>query len=207
MKWLGAGTLDSDTPGLKSCHCPYELWPWANCLTSPGLSFLFGKVAVITWLQQMEADRGRGKPNMRGNNMERQASQVVQMLKYPPVRAGDTSRFSLWVEKIPWRRKWQLTSIFLPGKFHGQRSLAGYSPWSRKSQTWLSKHPVDTWTPSKIRFTCWVGGVGLLFHTGRFQSIPKKVFVIVSKHCPCHWCHPFGLDFAGESTCWHGGWA
>ena len=29
-----------------------------------------------------------------------------------------------------WRNKWQSTSVFLPGKFHGQRSLAGYSPWS-----------------------------------------------------------------------------
>ena len=37
-----------------------------------------------------------------------------------------------WVEKIPWRRKWQPTSVFLPGKSHGQRSLAGYSPWSLK---------------------------------------------------------------------------
>ena len=33
----------------------------------------------------------------------------------------------LWVGKIPWRRKWQLTPVFLPGKSHGQRSLAGYS--------------------------------------------------------------------------------
>ena len=34
-----------------------------------------------------------------------------------------------WVRKIPWRRKWQPTALYLPGKFHGQRSLAGYSPW------------------------------------------------------------------------------
>ena len=31
-----------------------------------------------------------------------------------------------------WRRKWQPTPVFLPGKFHVQRSLAGYSPWGRK---------------------------------------------------------------------------
>ena len=31
-----------------------------------------------------------------------------------------------------WRRKWQSTPVFLPGKSHGQRSLAGYSPWGRK---------------------------------------------------------------------------
>ena len=36
-------------------------------------------------------------------------------------------RFDPWVRKIPEMRKWQPTSIFLPGKFHGQRSLVGYS--------------------------------------------------------------------------------
>ena len=37
-------------------------------------------------------------------------------------------RFSSWVRKIPWRRKWQPNAVFLPGESHGQRSLAGYSP-------------------------------------------------------------------------------
>ena len=41
-------------------------------------------------------------------------------------------RFDPWVRKIPWRRKWQLTPVFLPGKSHGQRSLVGYSPWGQK---------------------------------------------------------------------------
>ena len=36
--------------------------------------------------------------------------------------------FYPWVKKMPWRRKWQPTPIFLPGKYHGQRSLVGYSP-------------------------------------------------------------------------------
>ena len=39
--------------------------------------------------------------------------------------------FDPWVGKIPWRRKWQLPLIFLPGESHGQRSLAGYSAWGR----------------------------------------------------------------------------
>ena len=39
-----------------------------------------------------------------------------------------------FVWKIPWRRAWQHTPVFLPGESHGQRSLAGYSPWgSRES--------------------------------------------------------------------------
>ena len=45
--------------------------------------------------------------------------------------------FNPWVGKIPWRRKWQPTPVFLPGESHGQRSLAGYIPWDRKSQIWL----------------------------------------------------------------------
>ena len=43
--------------------------------------------------------------------------------------------FDPWVEKIPWRRKWQPTLVFLSGKFHGQSSLAGYSPWGHKRVT------------------------------------------------------------------------
>ena len=41
-------------------------------------------------------------------------------------------RFNSWVRKIPWRRKWQPTPVFLPGESHGQRSLVGYSPWGCK---------------------------------------------------------------------------
>ena len=40
--------------------------------------------------------------------------------------------FDSWVGKIPWRRAWQPTPVFLPGNSHGQRSLEGYSPWGRK---------------------------------------------------------------------------
>ena len=42
------------------------------------------------------------------------------------------TRFDPWVGKIPWRRKWQPTPVFLLGKSHGQRSLAGDSPWGYK---------------------------------------------------------------------------
>ena len=40
--------------------------------------------------------------------------------------------FNPWVMKIPWSRKWQPTPVFLPGKFHGQRSLVIYSPQGNK---------------------------------------------------------------------------
>ena len=41
-------------------------------------------------------------------------------------------RFSPWAGRIPWRMEWQPTLVFLPGKSHGQRNLAGYSPLSGK---------------------------------------------------------------------------
>ena len=40
--------------------------------------------------------------------------------------------FHPWVRKIPWSRKWQSASVLFPGKFHGQKSLAGYGPWGCK---------------------------------------------------------------------------
>ena len=49
--------------------------------------------------------------------------------------------FNTRVRKIPCRREWQATPVFSPGEFHGQRSLAGYSPWGHKESDtteWLS---------------------------------------------------------------------
>ena len=42
------------------------------------------------------------------------------------------TRLDPWIGKIPQRREWLSTLVFLPGEFHGQRSLAGYSPWGHK---------------------------------------------------------------------------
>ena len=51
--------------------------------------------------------------------------------------------FDPWVRKIPWRREWQSSPVFLPGESHGQRSLAGYSPWGHKeSDTTEPQTPV-----------------------------------------------------------------
>ena len=55
---------------------------------------------------------------------------VAQMEKNLPAMQ-ETWVWSLGWED-PWRRKWQPTPVFLPGEFHGQRSLAGYSPWGCK---------------------------------------------------------------------------
>ena len=55
---------------------------------------------------------------------------IAQLIKNPPA-VWETWVLS-WGGKIPWRRAWQPTPVFLPGKSHGQRSLAGYSPWGHK---------------------------------------------------------------------------
>ena len=68
---------------------------------------------------------------------EERASQVA-LTKNSPANAGDMRReFDPWVRKIPWRRAWLPTPVFLPGESHGQRSLVAHSPWGhRVRQCW-----------------------------------------------------------------------
>ena len=62
--------------------------------------------------------------------METWASPVAQTIKNLPV-TWETWLLSL-VGKIPWRKEWLPTPVFWPEEFHGQRNLAGYSPWGCK---------------------------------------------------------------------------
>ena len=64
------------------------------------------------------------------------ASLVAQRLKHLPA-VWETWVRSL-VRKIPWRRKWQPTPVFLSGKSHGQRSLVGYTPQDSKESDMTS---------------------------------------------------------------------
>ena len=71
---------------------------------------------------------------------EVEASLVAQIVRNLP----GTQRpwFNSSVGKIPWRRECLSTPVFLPGEFHGQRTLVGYSPWDRKESDtteWLSR--------------------------------------------------------------------
>ena len=95
---------------------------------------------------------------------------------------------------MPWSRKWQPASVFLPGKSHGQRSLADYSPWGRKeldvnehTHTLLAvKDPHSYTIPSPIKSEL----LGIrpkyqFFKT--LQSLPtyseSKVKVVVTPSC------------------------
>ena len=53
--------------------------------------------------------------------------------------------FDPWIRKILWSRKWQPTLVFLPGEFHGRRSLVGYSPWGIKESD-TAEHTHTQWT-------------------------------------------------------------
>ena len=71
-----------------------------------------------------------------------EASLITQLVKNLPAMQ-ETWVWSR-VRKIPWRRKWQPTPVFLPGEVHWQRNPAGYSPWTHKSQTRLSDQTITT---------------------------------------------------------------
>ena len=57
--------------------------------------------------------------------------EIFYKLKEKKIHSNDWMRheFDPWIGKIPWRRKWEPTSVLLPVIFHGQRRLVGYSPW------------------------------------------------------------------------------
>ena len=56
--------------------------------------------------------------------------------------------------KIPWSRKWQTAPVFLPGKFHGQRSLEGYSPWGHKELDMTEQRPTQCILSAESEATC-----------------------------------------------------
>ena len=93
------------------------------------------------------------------------------------------SELSPWIRKIPWRRKWQPTPVFLPGKFHGQRSWAGYNPRGHKESdkpAWLSTHMV----PSLLSLPSPLPSLSLV--TGRRAGLPmlRSSFLLAIRF-PC----------------------
>ena len=76
---------------------------------------------------------------------------------------GDSRNMSLipWIRKIPWRRKWQPTPVFLLGESYGQRNLVGYSPWGHKESEMTEQLSVHTHThlitpPKDFGLPCWL---------------------------------------------------
>ena len=75
----------------------------------------------------------------------------------PACQSGKRKKHGLdpSIGKIPWRRAWQPTHVFLPGESHGQRSLAGYNPRGcKESDTTEVKHTPQSRYANRA---CWVG--------------------------------------------------
>ena len=66
------------------------------------------------------------------NNLPANAGDAGDSSLIPQCRKCRRLEFDPWVVNIPCRMKWLPTPVFLPGKCHGQRSLAGYSQWGQK---------------------------------------------------------------------------
>ena len=105
-------------------------------------------------------------------------------------------RFDPWVRKIPWRRTWQPTPVFLPGESHGQRSLAGYSPWGHKEsdtteQLSTAQHSV-----------CIVGLVFCRAHCSKglflYVTDSAKPFIQSPSRSPREWAQKTQLECHGE---------
>ena len=84
------------------------------------------------------------------------ALQGVLVVKNLLANAGGCERHGLdpWVRKIPWRRARQPTPVLLPGESHGQRSLAGCSPWGHRESDMtdcdLAQHSIDCYSKQFI---------------------------------------------------------
>ena len=72
------------------------------------------------------------------------------VVKKLPPRAGDAGSIP-GSGKIPWRRKWQPAPVFLPEESHGQRNLAGYSPWGCKESDMTERLHFTTMLETGVR--------------------------------------------------------
>ena len=115
--------------------------------------------------------------------------------------------FNSWVRKIPWRKKWQPTPVFLPGKSHGQRSLAGYSSRGCRSQTQLlSDTEVELVDHMVILFVIFWGNTVLFSKVAAPFYIPTnsvsgfKILHILT--CTCHFLFSFFFFNSSPASGW-----
>ena len=96
--------------------------------------------------------------------------------------------FKLWVGKIPWRRKRQPTPVFLPGKSHGQRNLAGYSPWGckRVGHDLATKEHIYVYIHiilAALDLCCWAQAFSRRGNRGSCPVAVRRPLVAVASHC------------------------
>ena len=129
-------------------------------------------------------------------------SLVAQMVKKKFCLQCGRPGFHPWVWKIPWRKEWQPTPVFLPGEFHGQRSQAGYSPWGRKESDKTERLTLDSHRGQAL----WMGVFSLTSHNGgscrdsysgsaftRAPAGPSVLLVLPQRGLPNSVCSKLGL--------------
>ena len=95
-------------------------------------------------------------------------------------RRGKRCRFNPWGRKIPWRRKWQPTAVFLSGASHGQRSLAGYNH-PTFSIMLHSRQKKEKGTGKNVQTKC------IFPLLGDFPKVtPNKFYLHLIGHKACH---------------------
>ena len=92
--------------------------------------------------------------------------------------------FDPWVFKIPWRKEWQATAVFLPGEFHGQSSLVGYSPRAMGSQRVRHDWAINTLFILHSYFVCTYIYIYIYTHT-HIQS--QSHCYILAKYVLTYW--------------------
>ena len=150
---MAAITICSDfrAPQNKVCHCfhcfPIYL-PWSDRIWTQDFANLEQRMTSLVW-----PDWG-----FSGASCEMRFIgllgflRALETLGFPGgsvvkefARQCRRCRFDPWVGKIPWRKKWQPYLVFSPGKSHGQRSLAGYSPRGCKESDTTTTQQRGTW--------------------------------------------------------------
>ena len=109
-------------------------------------------------------------------------------------------RFDPWVGKISWRRTWQPTPVFMPGKSHGQRSLVGYSPWGRKESDTTERPSLRhsaAFNNGSVHSHCYV--VLTVIHLPSFSPSQTEALSALNTnyHSPSLPRHPFVLASTG----------
>ena len=141
LKWWSELTVP-----FCSLHLPIQFWnsplkvpvPWVamgrwfsdRSLPSPPVSYLRSKV-IFPLLSTLVSHKLAFKQWASGLGFGNNAYRLPWWLSSKDSTNAyqcRRCRFSIWVGKIHWRRKWQATPVFLPGESHGQRILVGHCP-------------------------------------------------------------------------------
>ena len=99
---------------------------------APVICWALCSVRINRFSANLHINLVEGMYNYYSHSTDEETEAEAESLWHMPQVQRKRCRFNPWVGKIPWRRTWQRTPVFLPGKFHGQKNLVGYSPWGHK---------------------------------------------------------------------------